>query len=52
MENNIEFVDFYHERNYIELVKNFMGKFIYSIEIIKYKWSLYSCKGIYIWNNN
>ena len=26
MENNIEFVDFYHERNYIELVKNFMGK--------------------------
>ena len=26
MENNTEFVDFYHERNYIELVKNFMGK--------------------------
>ena len=26
MENNIAFVDSYHERNYIELVKNFMGK--------------------------
>ena len=26
MENNIEFVDFYHERNYVELVQNFMGK--------------------------
>ena len=26
MEKNTEFVDFYHERNYIELVKNFMGK--------------------------
>lgn len=25
MENNIAFVDSYHERNYIELVKNFMG---------------------------
>lgn len=40
MENNIAFVDSYHERNYIELVKNFMGKlnkeFIYSIKINKY----------------
>ena len=26
MENNIAFVDSYHERNYIELVKNFMVK--------------------------
>ena len=26
MGNNIAFVDSYHERNYIELVKNFMGK--------------------------
>ena len=26
MENNIAFVDSYHEKNYVELVQNFMGK--------------------------
>lgn len=25
MKNDVKFVDYYHERNYIELVKNFMG---------------------------
>ena len=38
MENNIAFVDSYHERNYIELVKNFMGKLnkdLYIEEVIE-----------------
>lgn len=26
MENNLEFVNSYHEKNYLELVKNFVGK--------------------------
>ena len=34
MENNTEFVDFYHERNYIELVKNFMGNLYIVLKLL------------------
>lgn len=45
MENNIAFVDSYHERNYIELVKNFMGKLNKDLYIVL---KLLSIKEVYV----
>ena len=38
MEKNLQFIDSYHEKNYIEVVQNFMGKLnkdLYIEEVIE-----------------
>ena len=34
MEKNLQFIDSYHEKNYIELVQNFMGKLYKDLYIV------------------